>query len=119
MANMGKFLYALYLRRLEIAKYLLDKAKYDIHGYYPCYVKDNGNGIDVRQYNEDRITPAYLAVVLNDPISIETLIEWGADVNKPSWLAKPVFVSPIIERRHGYSSDARYRTYARSVSIYL
>jgi hypothetical protein len=33
---------------------------------------------------ENKVTPAYLAVMLNDPILLEDLIEMGADCNTPN-----------------------------------
>ena len=79
------FLYSLYLGKLDIARYLLETKKYDLNKAYSFSIEDIENRKQFSGGNAyNRITPAYLAVAMNNPKTLEFLIELGADCNLPN-----------------------------------
>lgn len=79
--KLDPLLYALYFKKLEIANYLLSQRSYNINTAYPfCVSPIRKNFI----YAQDWITPAYLAVIRNDPETLQFLINLGAVCSQPN-----------------------------------
>jgi ankyrin repeat protein len=78
-------LYSIFLKELEITRYLLKSANYDINTAYSFSIQCAERKVQFGFYGvRDCITPAYLAVLMNDPKLLETLIGLGADCNEPN-----------------------------------
>ncbi len=63
---------SIFVKRHAITRYLITEGGYDINGIYPTsppYLSA-----------EEHFTPAYLAVLINDPVCLRMLIELGADL---------------------------------------
>lgn len=79
------FLYSLYLHRFQIFHYFLELKKIDINKAYPVSIHyiERGNWVP-NGHHQDCITPAYFAVLMNDPELLKQLIDLGANINLPN-----------------------------------
>lgn len=83
------FLYSIYQKQLEIAAYLIEHGGYDINIPYPFtlrYAEERAEDKFKKGQHgsSDCITPAYLAVAMNDPALLKTLIAGGANCSLPN-----------------------------------